>query len=61
MGKIYIIFYSMYGHVYQMAQKVKEGEGEGEMEAGWMDGDLTRSADGQVLTPWRGTRACFTR
>lgn len=25
MGKIYIIFYSMYGHVYQMAQKVKEG------------------------------------
>jgi multimeric flavodoxin WrbA len=25
MGKIYIIFYSMYGHIYKMAQKIKEG------------------------------------
>ena len=25
MGKIYIIFYSMYGHVYKMAQAMKEG------------------------------------
>jgi len=25
MAKIYIIFYSMYGHIHQMAQKVKEG------------------------------------
>lgn len=25
MAKIYIIFYSLYGHVYQMAKAVKEG------------------------------------
>jgi NAD(P)H dehydrogenase (quinone) len=25
MAKIYIVFYSMYGHVHQMAKAVKEG------------------------------------
>ena len=25
MARIYIIFYSLYGHVYQMAKAVKEG------------------------------------
>ena len=25
MGKIYIVFYSMYGHVYQLAQQIKAG------------------------------------
>lgn len=25
MAKIYVVFYSMYGHVYKLAQKVKEG------------------------------------
>jgi len=31
--KTKIIFYSMYGHIYRMAEAVAEGEAEGEGEA----------------------------
>lgn len=55
MAKIYIVFYSMYGHIYTLAKEVAAGVKEAGHEVELYQACLLRSSNQRQLHCTRGT------